>query len=99
MLYVSTVAQERSMPYQCPRCGGKVQRNTTVSKHGGVFGALLGAAIGPMQCAGCGPILTREFPSAVRKRIVLGSIGLVLAGVAVLAGAVAVFMLWRRSRQ
>jgi predicted RNA-binding Zn-ribbon protein involved in translation (DUF1610 family) len=72
------------MAYQCPRCGGAVQRgsSTAAGVAGGVVGMLLFAAFSSFQCPQCGPIPKSEFPPSVRAEMTAGS--LAMLGVAAL---------------
>ena len=72
------------MAYQCPRCGGAVQRGSsrTAGVAGGLVGMLLFAAFSSFQCPQCGPIQKSEFPPDVRAQMTAGSLAMV--GVAAL---------------
>ena len=88
------------MAYQCPRCGGPVQRGSSTSAAiaGGALGALLYAAFGSFQCKKCGPIPQSEFPPEVRAQMLRGSIALIVGGVALLVVAIVVIALLATSR-
>jgi hypothetical protein len=82
------------MAYECPRCGGPVQRGSsrTVGLVGGALGALLFAAFGGFQCKHCGSIPRSEFPPETRQRMFLGSLGLIVGAVLLLVAAVALLV-------
>jgi len=71
------------MAYQCPRCGDSVSRNynRTAQMAGGLVGALFVAAFGSFGCKKCGKIPRGEFPTEVRNRMMLGSVGLIVGAV------------------
>jgi len=79
------------MAYQCPRCGGKVQRgsSTTATAGAGLVGALFYAAFGSFQCPKCGKISGSEFPPEARTKMLLGSMAMV-AGAIILV----IFVIW-----
>lgn len=74
------------MAYQCPRCGGPVQRGYSAGAQmaAGLLGALFTAAFGSFQCRTCGAISRGEFPPQDRERMTAGSVFLALGGVALL---------------
>ncbi len=82
------------MAYECPRCGGPVQRgsSTAVGVVGGALGALLFAAFGSFQCKRCGTIPRGEFPPETRQSMLLGSLGLVVGAVLLLIAVVALLV-------
>jgi len=75
------------MAYGCPRCGGKVSRtyDRGSQEAAGLIGLLLVAAFGPFDCKRCGSIEFREFPAGARVRMVLGSVVLLVAALALVA--------------
>jgi hypothetical protein len=79
------------MAYQCPRCGGNVQRgsSTAAGAAGGLVGALLFAAFGAFQCKQCGKIPSHEFPPHVRSRMRTGSIMMIVVAVVLLVAVTA----------
>jgi hypothetical protein len=81
------------MAYQCPRCGGPVQRgsSTTAGMAGGLVGSLLYAAFGSFRCQKCGPIATKEFPTEVRQKMAIGSLAMI--GGAILILGLVVFLI------
>src|SRR5262245_61279127 len=85
---------EVSMAYQCPRCGQPVERGSSPAAGvaGGLVGALIFAAFGPLKCKTCGPIAKHEFPPDVRQKMMLGSLALVATAVVVLVAAIAVLI-------
>ena len=75
------------MAYQCPRCGTSVTRDWDTSGGGaGLFGLLLGAAVGSYECPQCGPLRWREFGWGPRIKIALTTSILFAASMAVLGG-------------
>ncbi len=74
------------MAYQCPRCGGTVQRGASkvAGVAGGAVGALIFAAFGGFQCKKCGPIAKDEFPADVQRQMTLGSVALVCSALVLL---------------
>jgi hypothetical protein len=66
------------MAYQCPRCGGVVQRasSTNAGLAGGLVGMLLFSAFSSPRCERCGPIPRSEFPAEVRTEMLVGSLAL-----------------------
>jgi hypothetical protein len=82
------------MAYACPRCGKPVKRgeNKVAGFTGGLAGALLAAAFGSFQCAGCGKIPTKEFPAEVRSKARLGSLAMVIGALLLI-----VFVFWLMS--
>jgi hypothetical protein len=83
------------MAYQCPRCGADVQRgsNSGAAIAGGLVGALLYSAFGSFECKKCGKIPSEEFPPEVRQQMVLGSIGLMVGAIVLLAAVIAL-LIW-----
>ena len=79
------------MPYHCPRCNASVQRGSSkvAGFAGGAVGALIFAAVGPFKCKQCGPIAKNEFPADVRRKMLTGSIAMVVFAVLLLIGVVA----------
>ncbi|MCK9555772.1 hypothetical protein M0R36_08175 [bacterium] len=79
------------MAYKCPRCGKTVQRGYSggAQATAGLVGALFYAAFGAFECKSCGKIAGKEFPSADRKKMLFGSVLLVIAGIAVIIGLIA----------
>ena len=88
------------MAYQCPRCGGPVQRgsSTTAAIAGGALGSLLYAAFGSFQCKKCGSIPQREFPPEVRSQMLRGSVALVVGGLVLVVALIVVIALLVTSR-
>jgi hypothetical protein len=86
------------MAYKCPRCGGPVQRGsgTAAGVTGGAVGAMLYAAFGPLLCKDCGTVSRSEFPAEDRRRMLLGSIGLVLTVVVLLVALLVLLVLLSR---
>ncbi len=82
------------MAYVCPRCGGGVERqvNQTAGVAGGVFGVLFAAAFGDFVCKLCGPLKKSEFSTAVRRKMMLGSVALLLGAVGCLVCVVLIIM-------
>jgi hypothetical protein len=82
------------MPYKCPNCGEPVRRGTKHSSGvqiaGGLIGALVyacfTAAFGAFQCKRCGEIPMNSFAATDRRKMMVGSLLLVLAGVATVIG-------------
>jgi hypothetical protein len=83
--------------YQCPRCGGPLQQASSAAAGaaGGAVGALLASAFGSFHCPQCGPIARREFPPDVQRRMMLGSVTLVLVAVGLLIALIVVLILIR----
>jgi hypothetical protein len=89
----------------CPRCGRPIRRgvfdegqgiedNTSVAASSHVLWRLVYMALASVVCPICGMIPRREFPPAVRRRLLLQSAGLLLGALALAALLVAaVFML------
>ena len=69
---------------------------TTAQVTGGLFGviiyALFSAAFGSFTCDSCGQMNRHAFPEADRRKMLLGSLGLVAASVVVLVGGIALFV-------
>ena len=88
------------MAYQCPRCGGPVQRgsSSTAAIAGGILGALLYAAFGSFQCKKCGPIPQSEFPPEVRSQMQRGSLALVIGGLVLVVVLIVVIALLATAR-
>jgi hypothetical protein len=86
------------MAYKCPRCGAPVQRGNSAAAGvtGGAVGAMLYAAFGPPQCKGCGTVPRSEFPAEDRRRMLLGSIGLVLTVVVLLVALIVLLVMLSR---
>ena len=86
------------MAYQCPRCGGPVQRgsSSTAGVAGGAVGALLYSAFGSPRCKSCGPIARREFSPDVQRQMMLGSVGLVAIAVALFVGVMALVISFKQ---
>ena len=86
------------MAYQCPRCGGPVQRGTSSAAGvaGGAMGALLYSAFGSPRCKGCGPVARREFPPEVQRQMLLGSVGLLAIAVVLFVGVIALVVALRQ---
>lgn len=82
------------MAYQCPRCGGVVQRgsSTAAGVAGGLVGALLVAAFGSFQCKQCGKIAPDEFSPEVRSKMRIGSITMVIVAVVLLVAVIALLV-------
>ena len=82
------------MAYQCPRCGGDVQRgsNAAAGMAGGAVGALLYAAFGSFQCKKCGPIPKREFPPEVQQQMTLVSMGLIVGAVVLIVVVIGILI-------
>jgi hypothetical protein len=82
------------MAYQCPRCGGEVQRgsNAAAGVAGGAVGALLYAAFGSFQCKKCGPIPKREFPPEVQQQMTMGSVGLIVGAVVLIVVVIGILV-------
>jgi hypothetical protein len=72
------------MAYQCPRCGGNVQRGYSKKAQvaAGLVGALFYAAFGPLQCQHCGEIPRDEFPTTDRTKMASMTFLMVAGGVA-----------------
>jgi hypothetical protein len=87
------------MAYECPRCGGPVQRgsHTAVGLAGGAVGGLLYAAFGKFQCKKCGPIPRKEFAPEVRQKMLLGSLAIVVIALVLLI-AVIVLLVFLQQR-
>jgi hypothetical protein len=79
------------MAYQCPRCGGPVERgaSTAAGVAGGLVGAMIFAAFGAFRCKTCGPIPRPEFPPDVQQKMLFGSVALIVTAVVVLIAALA----------
>jgi predicted RNA-binding Zn-ribbon protein involved in translation (DUF1610 family) len=73
------------MAYNCPQCGEKVSRgyNASAQMAAGLVGALLSAAFGAFTCPKCGKIPFSSFPAEDQKKMVSGSILLVVIAVAI----------------
>ncbi|MDQ7778462.1 MAG: hypothetical protein RDV41_01985 [Planctomycetota bacterium] len=82
------------MAYQCPKCGGPVTRGSHegAQRAGGLVGALLAAAFGGFECLKCGKVARSEFPPEVRSKMMMGSVILVIIGLVVLVGAIAIII-------
>lgn len=76
------------MAYECPRCGGAVQRQVSnaAGLAGGLAGAMIAGAFGNFGCKQCGTIKKSEFPPEVRRRMTIGSISLVGTAVVLIIG-------------
>lgn len=83
------------MAYQCPRCGGPVQRGSSTAARvaGGVVGMLVFAAFSSFQCPQCGPIAKSEFPPEVRREMTVGSLAMVGGAALLLVGLLYVLTL------
>ncbi len=70
------------MAYQCPHCGGAVRRSTGAIARalGGLVAVLFAMAFGSFECPKCGKIKRSEFPDEVRRKMTMGSVGLVAGG-------------------
>ena len=79
------------MAYNCPKCGKAVQRGYSggAQAAAGLAGALFYAAFGAFECKSCGKIARKEFSSGDRKKMLLGSVLLVIAATAVIIGLIA----------
>ena len=86
------------MAYQCPRCGGPVQRGASTTAHvaGGMVGALLYAAFGSFRCKKCGSIEKREFSPEVQQKMMLGSFALI-GGAVILLALVVSLLFWLKT--
>ena len=86
------------MAYQCPRCGGLVQRgsSTTASVAGSTAGTLLYGAFGPLNCSHCGKIAKSEFPPDVQRKLTLGSIGMVLIAAGLIAVVITLLVVFQK---
>ncbi len=74
------------MSYQCPRCNGAVQRAShKAAMHFGAVGAMISMAFGEFDCKRCGSIAKTEFDPARRKKMLIGSITLVLSALGITA--------------
>ncbi|MBN2191102.1 MAG: hypothetical protein JW728_07840 [Candidatus Aureabacteria bacterium] len=82
------------MAYKCPRCGKAVQRGYSggAQATAGLVGALFYAAFGAFECKSCGKIARNEFPPEDRKKILLGSMLLVVSAIAVTIGLIALLV-------
>jgi endogenous inhibitor of DNA gyrase (YacG/DUF329 family) len=80
--------------YKCPRCANDVSRHSSSGAQAaaGIVGLLFAAAFGPFNCKSCGKIGFGEFPSDVRTKMTLGSIGMVLGAVVLLVVILAVLL-------
>jgi hypothetical protein len=67
-----------------------VQRGSSgaAGAFGGLVGALIVSAFGGFHCPKCGPIPGHEFPPETRSKMVLGSILMVVCGIALLIGVI-----------
>lgn len=74
------------MAYKCPRCEGEVQRSSSsvAGVAGGAVGALIYAAFASFECKQCGKLAKREFPPAVRRQMMLGTLGIVVSAIVIL---------------
>ena len=74
------------MAYNCPRCGDSVKRGSSTAAQigGGLVGALIYAAFGAFNCNNCGKLAKSEFPPEDRSKMMMGSIGLVVAAIVLL---------------
>jgi hypothetical protein len=79
------------MAYSCPRCEAPVQRRSSskVGAMGGLAGALFYMAFGGFACKACGPIQKSEFSAEVRRKMLMGSIVMVLIAALLLVGLIA----------
>jgi hypothetical protein len=91
------LTEEVPMAYQCPRCGGPVQRGASAAAGlaGGAVGALLYAAFGSFQCKSCGPIPRSEFPPEVQTKMTLGALALIGIAVVLLVVVIVLLILLR----
>lgn len=82
------------MAYACPRCGGKVSRQTSTAGRamGGIAGLLIGMAIGGFSCGACGAIPKSEFPEDVQSQMTMGSVGLVGGAIVLIVVVVGVLV-------
>ena len=79
------------MAFVCPRCNNVVHRNeagTGTKAAFGVVGALISSAFGSFECPSCGKIAKSEFPPEVRSKMMMGTLGLTVAGIAVAVTAI-----------
>ena len=78
------------MAYPCPRCGQPLQRkaSTTAAVAGGLVGGLLAAAFGGFQCRACGPVDKSLLSPQVRRKMLMGSILMILIALGILIGVI-----------
>ncbi len=78
------------MAYRCPRCEGPVQRGSSTGAlwAAGIVGALFYAAFGSFECKSCGKLRKSEFSPEDRNKMLMGSVGLIVGGVVLLAGVI-----------
>jgi hypothetical protein len=69
--------------------------NAAAGAAGGAVGALLASAFGSFHCIKCGPIARRDFPPDVRRRMMLGSLALVLGAVGLLVALIVLLIVLR----
>lgn len=76
--------------YQCPKCGGPVQRkdNVAAGATGGLVGVMLAAAFAGFDCAKCGPIARGDFPEEVRSKMMMKSVGLGIGALVLLVAVI-----------
>lgn len=77
------------MAYQCPTCGGPVERGSgrVAQQAAGLVGLLIYSAFAGFHCAKCGKVERSQFPPEVRSKMVRNSV-LMVVGALVLLVAV-----------
>ncbi len=86
------------MTYMCPRCGKAAERKSGNAWYfgGGIVGALLASAFAGMTCATCGDLSRSEFPPEVRKKLMFGTVSMIVGAIVLLIAVITV-LIWLRS--
>ena len=78
------------MAYKCPRCSEPVQRgHSSTAQVAGLVGAMFYAAFGAFSCKKCGKISKAEFPPEDRRKMLVGTLALVIGAILLL-----LFVFW-----
>jgi hypothetical protein len=80
--------------YSCPTCGNALTRqsNNAAGAAGGLVGVLLSFAFASYHCAQHGQIARSQFPAEVRSKMLINTLLLTFAAVAVLVLLVAILV-------
>jgi predicted RNA-binding Zn-ribbon protein involved in translation (DUF1610 family) len=85
-------AGDKSMAYQCPKCGGKASRvggGGGGAFGGGLVGALLASAFSfKFKCDRCGDLSLNEMPPGTGGKVLAGSLTMIVIALAVLIGVI-----------